>query len=120
MEWNKQQVKNLLLVVCGGIAFYTLLHRLGAVAAGIRWVLNVLAPFLLGSALFISGLSMSLAFNASAVVPMLLGMLLSLVGPIVIFVGQLFILPYENTAFAVFYRQICWERAHPVNHDPRR
>ena len=51
MEWNKQQVKNLLLVVCGGIAFYTLLHRLGAVAAGIRWVLDVLAPFLLGGTL---------------------------------------------------------------------
>ena len=35
MEWSKQQVKNLLLVVCVGVAFYTLLHQLGVVAAGI-------------------------------------------------------------------------------------
>ena len=51
MEWNKQQVKYLLLVVCGGIAFYTLLHHLGMVAMGIRWALDVLAPFLLGGTL---------------------------------------------------------------------
>ena len=51
MEWNKQQVKYLLLVVCGGIAFYTLLHHLGMVAMGIRWALDVLEPFLLGGTL---------------------------------------------------------------------
>ena len=51
MEWNKQQVKYLLLLICGGIAFYTLLHHLGAVAVGIRWALDVLAPFLLGGTL---------------------------------------------------------------------
>jgi len=51
MEWSKQQVKNLLLVVCVGVAFYTLLHHLGVVAAGIGWILDILAPFLLGGAL---------------------------------------------------------------------
>jgi hypothetical protein len=28
MEWNKQTIKNLLLIVCGGIAFYCLLQNL--------------------------------------------------------------------------------------------
>ena len=50
MEWSRQQVKNLLLVVCGGVAFYTLLHHLGVVAMGIGWLIDVLAPFLLGGA----------------------------------------------------------------------
>ncbi len=51
MEWNKQQVKGLLLVVCGGVALYMLLHNLGAVSRGFDWLMGVLAPFLLGGAM---------------------------------------------------------------------
>lgn len=49
MQWNRQQVRDALLVVCTGVAFYTLLHHLGAVASGFRWLMGVLSPFLLGS-----------------------------------------------------------------------
>ena len=51
MEWNKQTIKSLLLVVCGGIAFYCLLQNLGFAVRGLNWLLGVLAPFLLGGAL---------------------------------------------------------------------
>ena len=51
MEWSKQQVKNVLLVVCSGVVLYTLLHHLGVAAAGFRWLLDVLKPFLLGGTL---------------------------------------------------------------------
>ena len=51
MEWSKQQVKSILLVVCGGVALYTLLHHLGVVAAGFRWLVDILKPFLLGGTL---------------------------------------------------------------------
>ena len=51
MEWNKEQLKGLLLVVCGGVAFYTLLQHLGKAAAAFGWLLGVLSPFLLGGAL---------------------------------------------------------------------
>ena len=48
MEWNKQTVKSLLLVVCGGVAFYCALQNLPAVLAACGWVLGILTPFLLG------------------------------------------------------------------------
>ena len=51
MEWNKQKIKGLLLVVCGGVAFYCALQRLDAVLAALGWLFGVLAPFLLGGAL---------------------------------------------------------------------
>ena len=51
MEWNKQKIKGLLLVVCGGVAFYCALQRLDAVLAALGWSLGILAPFLLGGAL---------------------------------------------------------------------
>ena len=35
MEWNKQKIKGLLLVVCGGVAFYCALQRLDAVLAAL-------------------------------------------------------------------------------------
>ena len=51
MEWNKQNVKYILLVVCGGIAFYCVLTNLPAVAMTLGWLLGILAPFLLGGAI---------------------------------------------------------------------
>jgi predicted PurR-regulated permease PerM len=51
MEWSKQTVKGLLLVVCGGVAFYCALQHLSAVAAAVVWVVDILSPFLLGSAI---------------------------------------------------------------------
>ena len=50
MEWNKQTIKHLLLVVCGGVAFYCLLQNLGLVIGGLRWLLGILTPFILGAA----------------------------------------------------------------------
>ena len=59
MEWNKQNVKYLLLVVCGGVAFYCALQNLGTVLGGLGWLLGVLWPFLLGGAIaFILGVPM--------------------------------------------------------------
>ena len=51
MEWNKQTVKGLLLVVCGGVAFYSVLQNLSVVWGAVRALLGILAPFLLGGAL---------------------------------------------------------------------
>ncbi len=51
MEWNKQTVKGLLLVVCGGAAFYCAIQHLDAVAGAVAWLLGILAPFLLGGAI---------------------------------------------------------------------
>ena len=51
MEWNKQQVKGLLLVVCTGIAFYCILQNLGSVALAVGQILSMLSPFLLGGAM---------------------------------------------------------------------
>ena len=48
MEWNKQTVKSLLLVVCGGILFYSILQHLPGVVAALSWIISLLAPFLLG------------------------------------------------------------------------
>ena len=51
MEWNRQQLKGLLLVVCGGVAFYCALQHLGTVAAACGALLGILSPFLLGGAI---------------------------------------------------------------------
>ena len=51
MEWNRQTVKSLLLVVCGGVAFYCGLQHLGVVAGAVAWLLGILSPFVLGGAI---------------------------------------------------------------------
>ena len=51
MEWNRQSIKGLLIVVCGGAAFYCLLQHLDAVWGAARWLMGILAPFLIGGAL---------------------------------------------------------------------
>ena len=51
MEWNKESIKSLLLVVCGGVAFYCALQNLPAVLKACGWVLGILTPFLLGGAI---------------------------------------------------------------------
>ena len=50
MEWNRQSIRGLLAVVCGGVILYVALHHLGAVIGALRALLDVLAPFLLGGA----------------------------------------------------------------------
>ena len=51
MEWNRQNIKGLLLVVCGGAAFYAALQHLAVVARALGWLAGILAPFLLGAAI---------------------------------------------------------------------
>ena len=51
MEWNRQNIKGLLLVVCGGAAFYAALQHLNVVAHALGWLAGILAPFLLGAAI---------------------------------------------------------------------
>ena len=51
MEWNRQTVKSLLLVVCGGVAFYCGLQHLGVVVGAVVWLLGILSPFVLGGAI---------------------------------------------------------------------
>lgn len=51
MEWNKQTVRSLLLVICGGIVFYSVVQNLTGAAAAFRWLLGILSPFLLGGAI---------------------------------------------------------------------
>lgn len=51
MEWNKQTVKSLLLVVCGGVAFYCGLNHLSVVIGAVVWLLGTLSPFLAGGAI---------------------------------------------------------------------
>ena len=48
MEWNKRQLRGWLTVVCGGIAFYTLLQNPAKVMLWLGRLLGVLSPFLLG------------------------------------------------------------------------
>ena len=48
MEWNKQTVKSLLLVICSRVAFYVALQNLGAVVETGKRIIEILAPFLLG------------------------------------------------------------------------
>lgn len=51
MQWNKQNVKWLLLVVFSGIAFFCILQNLKIVYAAIGTLIGILAPFLLGGAI---------------------------------------------------------------------
>ena len=51
MDFNKGNIKGLLLVVCGGVAFYCILQNLGTVIAAVLWLLGILSPFLLGCAI---------------------------------------------------------------------
>ena len=51
MEWNRQTTRGVLLVVCGGVAFYCALQNLGAVLGAVGQIFGILAPFLLGGAL---------------------------------------------------------------------
>ena len=51
MEWNRQNIRGLLLVVCGGAAFYAALQHLNVVARALGWLVGILAPFLLGAAI---------------------------------------------------------------------
>ena len=51
MEWNKQNLKGALLVVCGGAAFYAALQHLGVVASALAALVGMLSPFLLGGAI---------------------------------------------------------------------
>ena len=51
MEWNKENLKGLLIVVCGGIAFYCALTHLSVVVHAVGWLLGILSPFLLGAAI---------------------------------------------------------------------
>ena len=48
---EREQIKSLLLVVCGGVAFYCGLQNLPAVAWTVRQLLGILSPFLLGGAI---------------------------------------------------------------------
>ena len=51
MEWNRQNIRGLLLVVCGGAAVYAALQHLNVVARALGWLVGILAPFLLGAAI---------------------------------------------------------------------
>lgn len=51
MQWNKQNVKWLLLVIFSGIAFFCALQNLRIVFAACKGLLGILAPFLLGGAI---------------------------------------------------------------------
>ena len=50
VEWDKRTLR-LLLVLCGGAAFYAALQNLNAVIGGFRWLAGILSPFLLGGAI---------------------------------------------------------------------
>ena len=50
MQWNKQNVKWLLLVVFAGIAFFCTLQNLTIVCSAIGTLIGILAPFLVGCA----------------------------------------------------------------------
>lgn len=51
MDWNREQIKQRLAVVCGGVAFFCALQNLPALAGALRWVLGTLSPFLAGGAI---------------------------------------------------------------------
>lgn len=51
MDWNREQIKQRLAVVCGGVAFYCVLQKLPAVLGIFAWLLGILGPFLAGGAI---------------------------------------------------------------------
>lgn len=51
MELNRKNIKCLLLIICGGAAFYAALQHLSVVFSAWKWLIGILFPFLLGMAL---------------------------------------------------------------------
>ena len=51
MDWNREQIKQRLTVVCGGVLFYCVLQKLTAVLGVLMWLLGILGPFLVGGAI---------------------------------------------------------------------
>ena len=51
MEWSKQKIKSILLVVLAAVTLFLALQNLKAVFWGIRGLLGILSPFLLGGAI---------------------------------------------------------------------
>lgn len=51
MDWNREQIKQRLLVVCGGVAFFCALQNLPVLIALLGGVFGVLSPFLAGGAI---------------------------------------------------------------------
>jgi len=51
MEWSKQKIKSILLVVFAAVAFFLVLQNLKVVFLGIRALIGILSPFLLGGAI---------------------------------------------------------------------
>lgn len=75
------------------------------------WTLLSMIPLLLG--LFFSLSAAGLAVyeeTAVAIAAILLALVFILIGPIAVFIAQLFLIPYQNATLAVFYRQITAER----------
>lgn len=48
MKWNRDAIREPLLILCGAAAFYAALQHLSLIAGALGWLLDVLAPFLLG------------------------------------------------------------------------
>ena len=51
MDWNREQIKQRLAVVCGGVLFYCVLQKLTAVLGVLMRLLGILGPFLVGGAI---------------------------------------------------------------------
>ena len=51
MNWNKETVKNLLVVVCLGAAFYAAIQHLDILWRALGTLVGIVAPFLLGGAI---------------------------------------------------------------------
>ena len=51
MEWNKQSIRGLLMVVCAGVVLFCALTRLGLILGVLGWLVGILAPLLVGGAL---------------------------------------------------------------------
>ena len=51
MDWNRDQIKQRLTVVCGGVLFYCVLQNLTAVFSILARLLGILGPFLVGGAI---------------------------------------------------------------------
>ena len=51
MDWNKENIKGLLLVVCGGAAFYAGIQHLNVLWDALKTALGIFASFLLGASI---------------------------------------------------------------------
>ena len=112
MEWTR---KNVLLVVLSGVAAYVGLQNLGVLAAALGWLLDMLFPFILGSAIaFVLNVPMraierDLFPNAKAMAKLRrpLAYILTLVFVIgVLTLAGLVIVPGITDAFALLRDQI--------------